>query len=171
MLEGELKLNSLPLTISQSQWVGHKIVTCLQRQNGWSSSDTPDPENIYLETRCGAYLLTDTYLQVINIDVIVSDGHKLCIFLIARFIFVDPYTKELLGFPGDSVKNPPAMQETWVRSLGWEDPLEKGTASPLQYSDLEISMDCTVHGVAKSRTRLSDFHIPKSEVWSPASRS
>ena len=24
------------------------------------------------------------------------------------------------------VKNPPAMQETWVQSLGWEDPLEKG---------------------------------------------
>ena len=24
------------------------------------------------------------------------------------------------------VKNPPAMRETWVRSLGWEDPLEKG---------------------------------------------
>ena len=24
------------------------------------------------------------------------------------------------------VKNPPAMWETWVRSLGWEDPLEKG---------------------------------------------
>ena len=26
------------------------------------------------------------------------------------------------------VKNPPAMQETWVRSLGWEDPLEEGVA-------------------------------------------
>ena len=26
------------------------------------------------------------------------------------------------------VKNPPAVQETWVQSLGWEDPLEKGTA-------------------------------------------
>ena len=26
------------------------------------------------------------------------------------------------------VKNPPAMQEIWVQSLGWEDPLEKGTA-------------------------------------------
>ena len=26
-------------------------------------------------------------------------------------------------------KNPPAMQETWVRSLGWEDPLEKGQAT------------------------------------------
>ena len=28
------------------------------------------------------------------------------------------------------VKNPPAMQETWDRSLGWEDPLEKGKATP-----------------------------------------
>ena len=27
------------------------------------------------------------------------------------------------------VKNPPAMQETWVRSLGWEDPLKKGKAT------------------------------------------
>ena len=27
------------------------------------------------------------------------------------------------------IKNPPAMQETWVQSLGWEDPLEKGTAT------------------------------------------
>ena len=27
------------------------------------------------------------------------------------------------------VKNPPAMWETWVRSRGWEDPLEKGTAT------------------------------------------
>ena len=34
------------------------------------------------------------------------------------------------------VKNPPAMQETWVRSLGWEDPLEEGMAT-LLYSCLE----------------------------------
>ena len=27
------------------------------------------------------------------------------------------------------VKNPPAMRETWVRFLGWEDPLEKGKAT------------------------------------------
>ena len=27
------------------------------------------------------------------------------------------------------VKNPPAMRETWVRSLGWENPLEKGKAT------------------------------------------
>ena len=49
------------------------------------------------------------------------------------------------------------MQETWVRSLGWEDPLEKGKAT-LQYSGLKNSMDSIVHGVTKSRTQLSDFH-------------
>ena len=38
------------------------------------------------------------------------------------------------------VKNPPAMQETWVQSLGWEDPLEK-ECNPLQYSCLENSVD------------------------------
>ena len=39
------------------------------------------------------------------------------------------------------VKNPPAMRETWVQSLGWEDPMEKGKVYPLQYSGLEDSMD------------------------------
>ena len=92
------------------------------------------------------------------------------------------------------VKNLPAMQETPVQFLGWEDLLVKGSAThssilglpcgsagkespcnvgdlgsglgrspgeekgyPLQYSGLENSM--TVRGVAKSRTRLSDFHL------------
>ena len=49
-------------------------------------------------------------------------------------------------------KNPPAMQETWVLSLGWEDSLEK-------YSGLENSMNCIVHRVTKSRTLLSDLHF------------
>ena len=35
-----------------------------------------------------------------------------------------------MGFPvAQSVKNLPAVQETWVRSLGWEDPLEEGMAT------------------------------------------
>ena len=42
-------------------------------------------------------------------------------------------------------KNPPAMRETWVGSLGWEDALEKGTDYPLQYAGLENSMDCIVY--------------------------
>ena len=96
------------------------------------------------------------------------------------------------------VKNPPAMQETLIRFLGWEDLLEKdrlptpvflgfpcgsagkesvcnvgdlgsipelerspgeGKGYPLQYSALENSMDCIVHGVTKSQTRLSDLHF------------
>ena len=55
------------------------------------------------------------------------------------------------------VKNPPArqkIQETWVQSLGGEDPLKKGMVNPLQYSCLENAMDRgawrpTVHGVQR----------------------
>ena len=43
------------------------------------------------------------------------------------------------------VKNPPAMQDNWVRSLGWEDPLEIGKGYPLHCSGLENS-----HGVYSS---------------------
>ena len=48
------------------------------------------------------------------------------------------YAGEGIGYPPQYswaslvtqlVKNPPAMWEIWVRSLGWEDPLEKGTAT------------------------------------------
>ena len=53
------------------------------------------------------------------------------------------------------VKHLPAIWETRVRSLGWEDPLEKEMA-PLQYSCLGNPMDggawqATVHGVTKSQ--------------------
>ena len=39
------------------------------------------------------------------------------------------------------VKNLPAAQETWVPSLGGDDPLEKGNGSPLQKPHLENPMD------------------------------
>ena len=55
------------------------------------------------------------------------------------------------------VKNPPAMQETWVQSLGQEDPLEKEMATHSSTLAWKNPMDggawqATVHGVAKSRT-------------------
>ena len=44
------------------------------------------------------------------------------------------------GFPGGSVvKNLPVKQETWVRSLGWEDPLEKEMATHSSILAWEIS--------------------------------
>ena len=55
------------------------------------------------------------------------------------------------------VKNLPAVRETWVQSLGWEDPPREGNNYSLQNSGLQNSTDCTVHGVTKSGTRLSDF--------------
>ena len=46
------------------------------------------------------------------------------------------------GFPIDSVvKNPPAVQETWVRSLGWEDILEEAMATHSKILSCRISMD------------------------------
>ena len=56
------------------------------------------------------------------------------------------------------VKNPPAMWETWVRSLGWEDPLEKGKAAHSSILAWRIPWT-VVHGVAKSHTQLNDFHF------------
>ena len=57
------------------------------------------------------------------------------------------------------VKNPPALRETRVHSLGWKDTLEKGKANRSSIVGLENSMDGIVHGVAKNRTRLSNFHF------------
>ena len=59
------------------------------------------------------------------------------------------------------VKNLPAMRETSVLSLGWEDPLEKGMATHSSILTWRILIDrgawqATVHGVTKSQTQLSD---------------
>ena len=81
-------------------------------------------------------------------------------------------TGEGIGYPlqyswvflmAQLVKNMLAIRETWVRSLGCEDPLEKGTAihSSILVSGIhgisQNSMDC----ITKSRTRLSDFHFQR----------
>ena len=59
------------------------------------------------------------------------------------------------------VNNLPALRETWVRFLGWEDRLEEGMATNSSILAWRIPMDrgiwwATVHGVAKSQIRLSD---------------
>ena len=60
------------------------------------------------------------------------------------------------------VKNLPAVVETWVRPLGWEDPLENGKATHSRI--LAWRIPWIVHGIAESRTRLSDFHFTGSPL-------
>ena len=73
-------------------------------------------------------------------------------------------TPVFLGSPcGSAGKESSCNCRRRVRFLGWEDPLKKG-GYPLQYSGLENSMDCIVHGVTKSRTRLSDFHYAEGGI-------
>ena len=55
------------------------------------------------------------------------------------------------------LKNLPTMRETWVQSLGWEDPLKKGKATHSGILAWGNSMDCIIHGAAKSRTQLSSL--------------
>ena len=62
------------------------------------------------------------------------------------------------------------MWKIWVRSLGWEDPSGEGKGYTLQYSGLENSMDCIVHGVAKRQTRLSTFHSLNHSVLNECHR-
>ena len=61
-------------------------------------------------------------------------------------------------------KTPPAMWETWVLIPGLGRSPGEGKRYPLQYSGLEDFMDCIVHGVAKSGTRLSDIHFLQGVV-------
>ena len=68
------------------------------------------------------------------------------------------YTASLVA---QMVKNPSAMRETWVQSLGWEDPLEEGMAIHSSILAWRIPMDrgawwAIVHEVSKSQTGLSD---------------
>ena len=78
--------------------------------------------------------------------------------------------RERIGYPlqyswaslmAQMVKNPPAVWDTWVQSLRWEDPLEEGMATHSSILAWRIPMDreawqTIVHGVAKSQTQLSD---------------
>ena len=78
--------------------------------------------------------------------------------------------EEGMGYPlqyswaslvAQTVKNPPAMWETWVRSLVWEDPLEEGMGTHSSILAWRILMDrgawqAIIHGVTKSQTQLSN---------------
>ena len=68
-----------------------------------------------------------------------------------------PFQYSWASLVAQMVKNLPAVQETWVRSLGQEDPLEESKATHSSILIWRIPMDrgawrATVHGVALSQT-------------------
>ena len=103
------------------------------------------------------------------IFLILAQGFFFCLVLFKDLGFTPDKIWKCLKEPRASlvaqrVKSLPAVQETCVRSLGREDPLEKDMATPLQYSCLENPMDrgawwaiYPVHGLTESRTWLSNF--------------
>ena len=69
-------------------------------------------------------------------------------------------TSVFLDFPGGSEgKESVCNAEDLDLIIGLGRYPGEGTSHPFQYSGLENSMDCIVHGVAESQTRLNDFHF------------
>ena len=71
------------------------------------------------------------------------------------------YIQDKASLMAQRVKNLPPIQETWVGSLGWEDPLEEGMATHSSILAWRMPMDrgawrATVHGVTKNQTGLGD---------------
>ena len=67
--------------------------------------------------------------------------------------------KEFTCNAGDPGSIPGSGDPLNQEDLGSGRSTGEGIGYPLQYSGLENSMDCIVHGVAKSQTLLSDFHM------------
>ena len=66
------------------------------------------------------------YLWILNLNFILVSGRRQ---QYIHFAFFPNYLEIWTSLVAQLVKNLPAMQETWVQSLGWDDPLEKGTAT------------------------------------------
>ena len=74
------------------------------------------------------------------------------------------------GFPcGSADKESNCNGGNWGLIPGLGRSPGEGKGYPFQYSDLENSTDCIVHGVAKSQTRLSDFH--STHLWERSHRT
>ena len=73
-----------------------------------------------------------------------------------------PFQYSWASLVAQTVKNLLVMRETWVQSMGWEDPLVEGRATHSSILAWGILMDrgtwqATVHGVSRSLTQLSDY--------------
>ena len=88
----------------------------------------------------------------------VINSHK--IIMISMYIDIIIILCEYMGFPGGSAGKESACNAEDLGSIpGSGRSPGEGEGYPLQYSDLENSINCIDHGVAKGRTRLSNFYF------------
>ena len=94
----------------------------------------------------------ETWLKYVVLCLVVQSCRHVWLFV------SDIYIHNIYTESNSAGKESAAMQETWVRSLGWEDPLSI-ERPPTPVFCLENSLDGIDHGFAKSWTWLSDFHF------------
>ena len=128
------------------------------------SSSSPRTEWKYFWSQS----ITAVRIQVVQVLLAITQRYEQCICSLSSIYTFNSYIlfhrnklysvrEGRTSLVVQTVKNLPAMQETWVRSLGWEDPLEEGMATHSSILAWRIPMNrgawrATVHGVAKSWT-------------------
>ena len=108
-------------------------------------------------------VINNHYVYHLNNSIFIKHGiieYKASYILSHLITFIASFPTRA-SLVAQAVKHPPAMQETWVQSLGWEEPLEKGMAAHSSFLAQRILIDrgvwwATVHGVTKNWTQLSD---------------
>ena len=131
----------------------HTHIHCMRLQ--WLHCLSP---TLHENSGCSTCLPTLDVLSLFNnsySSISVVTLYILCAWIIFNFFFF----KLRYGLPCGSAGIESACNVGDLSSIpGLGRSLGEGKGSPLQYSGLENSMDCIVHGIAKSWTRLSDFH-------------
>ena len=75
-----------------------------------------------------SFTISQSSPKIMSIDLVMPSNHLiLCCTLLLSSVF--PSIGVLTSLVAQTGKNQPAIQEAWIRSLGWEDPLEKGMAT------------------------------------------
>ena len=117
------------------------------------ASKIPWTDWAWQPTVCGVVKELDMTEWLNNIHIyytyLIYDVYELCILINYKHIHIIQ-----ASLVAQQLKNLPAMQETWVWSLGWEDPLEKGKATHSSILAWRIPWTI-VYGVAESQTWLT----------------
>ena len=121
------------------------------------------PDSLVLQLLCMCVLVTQSCLTLCDPMDCSLPGSSVHGILQARILewfpifFSTVNYRGLNSLMGQMVKNLPSLEETQVRALDWEDPLEKEMATHSSILAWRISQtEEPVCGVAKSQTRLSD---------------